>query len=173
MVKAVVLVKSPKKLIAARLKRISSVKESFAVSGQFDAVAIIDVNVLTHVLLAQCLENHIVTKEEFKWVSLSAMVGSISDNYLGGWYSYRMTKAALNMFIRGLAIEWKRKNPNASVVAMHPGTTDSPMSSPFKVRPDKLYSPDLSANRIVKVIDSLDPSRTGLFINWDGNLINF
>ena len=133
----------------------------------------LDVNVLTHVLLAQCLENHIVTKEEFKWVSLSAMVGSISDNYLGGWYSYRMTKAALNMFIRGLAIEWKRKNPNASVVAMHPGTTDSPMSSPFKVRPDKLYSPDLSANRIVKVIDSLDPSRTGLFINWDGNLINF
>ena len=133
----------------------------------------LDVNVMTHVYLAQCLENHIETKGEFKWVSLSAMVGSISDNYLGGWYSYRMTKAALNMFIRGLAIEWKRKNPRASLVAMHPGTTDTPMSRPFKVRPDKLYSPDLSASRMIELIASIDASRSGTLINWDGNQINF
>ncbi|EDM28310.1 putative cell-cell signaling protein, C-factor (CsgA) [Lentisphaera araneosa HTCC2155] len=130
-----------------------------------------NVNVLSHIKLAQALENHIEGKESFFWASLSAMVGSIGDNSLGGWYSYRMSKAALNMFIHNLSIEWKRKNRQACIVSIHPGTTDSAMSKPFKVRPDKLYSPELSAQRIYSVLTKITPEQNGQFLNWDGTSI--
>ena len=75
----------------------------------------VEINLLSHIHLAQAMEDSINTEQAFKWLSLSAMVGSISDNGLGGWYSYRMTKAALNMFIKGLSIEWKRKNKKSCI----------------------------------------------------------
>jgi NAD(P)-dependent dehydrogenase (short-subunit alcohol dehydrogenase family) len=112
-------------------------------------------------------------KRRFIFVALSAMVGSISDNRLGGWYGYRASKTALNQFIRTLANECHIKHPNASIVAIHPGTTDTDLSKPFQktVKPGKLYSPDQTASRILRVLDDIDRGQSGQFINWDGNQI--
>ena len=132
-----------------------------------------EMNIISHVNLAKAVDPLIEKNKSVIWVSLSAMVGSISDNKLGGWYTYRMTKAALNMFVRGLSIEWHRKAKDSAVVAIHPGTTDSQMSKPFSIRKDKLYSPQLTADRIISVIESLSAGDTGSFINWNGNEIEW
>ena len=131
------------------------------------------VNVLSHVNLAKAIEPLLSKAHSLKWISLSAMVGSITDNYLGGWYSYRMTKAALNMFIKGLSIEWKRKFPLSTVIAIHPGTTKSPMSAPFSVKKDKLYSTEMTSERILTVTDSLNIEDTGSFFNWNGEKLEW
>ena len=128
----------------------------------------IDKNVIAHIHLSQALDTLLTKNNPIIWGSLSAMVGSIKDNYLGGWYSYRMSKCALNMFIKSLSIEWKRKNKANKVLAIHPGTTKSAMSEPFNVRKDKLYQPELSASRIIKVLDNAEKYDSGQFINWSG-----
>jgi len=130
----------------------------------------ININLFSHVQLAKLMESQLSTRRFF-WVSLSAMVGSIGDNQLGGWYSYRISKSALNMFIKGLSIEWKRKNRDNCIIALHPGTTKSPMTKPFKVRPDKLYSPKKSAERIYQLISDLRSHHNGSFLNWNGETI--
>jgi NAD(P)-dependent dehydrogenase (short-subunit alcohol dehydrogenase family) len=99
--------------------------------------------------------------------ALSAMVGSIGDNRLGGWYSYRMSKAALNMGIRNAAIELGRHRHGPIVVAIHPGTTLSPLSAPFAAR-DRARPADASAAAIVRVLDGLERTDNGRFFNWDG-----
>lgn len=108
-----------------------------------------------------------------KFVVLSAMVGSIEDNSLGGWYGYRSSKAALNMLVKTAAIELGRVNKNAVLVSMHPGTTVGPLTKPFAagISKDKYYSPQESAARIVKVAELLDTNNNGCFFNWDGNEI--
>ncbi|WP_421870137.1 SDR family NAD(P)-dependent oxidoreductase [Motiliproteus sp.] len=122
------------------------------------------------IALAQELEQLYQRKDTFRLGVLSAKVGSIGDNRLGGWYSYRISKAALNMFIRTLSIEWRRSFPNASVVAIHPGTTDTRLSQPFQrnIPADKLYSTRLTAERIGELIDNVDPDNSGAFFGWDG-----
>lgn len=104
---------------------------------------------------------------------LSARVGSISDNRLGGWYSYRASKAALNMLIKTAAIETGRRNKQAIIVGLHPGTVDSKLSSPFQARvPEaKLFTPRQSAQYMTGVLDSLNSSQTGLCFAWDGKAI--
>jgi NAD(P)-dependent dehydrogenase (short-subunit alcohol dehydrogenase family) len=106
---------------------------------------------------------------------LSARVGSISDNKLGGWYSYRASKAALNMLIKTASIEMKRKLPQAIAVALHPGTVDSKLSAPFQgyVGADKLFTPDYAAKKLSAVIEGLDLSDSGGFFAWDGKKIDF
>ena len=101
---------------------------------------------------------------------LSAMVGSIEDNRLGGWYGYRSSKAALNMLVKTTAIEVARSNKNARVVAIHPGTTVSELSAPFSsnVKQQNYYSPQKTASRIVKVMQELGSEDNGLFFNWNG-----
>jgi NAD(P)-dependent dehydrogenase (short-subunit alcohol dehydrogenase family) len=101
---------------------------------------------------------------------LSAMVGSIGDNALGGWYSYRMSKAALNMGVRNAAIECSRLRDGPRVVAIHPGTTLTALSEPF-VRRHAHRSPAESAERVLQVIESLSAEDTGKFFNWDGREI--
>ena len=133
----------------------------------------LEVNVLTHIHLAQALDTSVKTKRLIHWISLSAMVGSLSDNHLGGWHSYRMSKAALNMFIKGLSIEWSRHNKQNCIISLHPGTTESPMSKPFKVAKDKLYSAELTAERISAIISKLDMNENGAFLNWDGTRIPY
>ena len=88
---------------------------------------------------------------------LSARVGSISDNRIGGWYSYRASKSALNMIIKSLSIEVARNNPNAIIAGLHPCTVDSNLSNPFQknVADGKLFSPDYSIKKMVGVIDNL------------------
>ncbi|MCA6062879.1 SDR family NAD(P)-dependent oxidoreductase [Thalassolituus marinus] len=133
------------------------------------------VNVLPHVHLAQALAPLLNRSASVKWISLSAMVGSISDNRLGGWYSYRMSKAALNMFIRNLAIEWERKAPASVVVAQHPGTTDSALSQPFQagIADGRLYTVAQTASRLIAVMQALSPQQHGKLLHWDGSVIPF
>jgi NAD(P)-dependent dehydrogenase (short-subunit alcohol dehydrogenase family) len=99
---------------------------------------------------------------------LSAMVGSITDNHLGGWYAYRMSKAALNMGLKCAAIELRRSDRGPIVVAVHPGTTATPLSAPFlKHHPHR--QPDESAAHILRVLHDLEPADSGRFFNWDGS----
>ena len=104
---------------------------------------------------------------------LSARVGSISDNKLGGWYGYRASKAALNMLVRTLAIEERRRNDRAIVVALHPGTVDTALSRPFQgnVRPGTLFTPDRAALQLLDTIDALRPPDSGRLLDYEGNEI--
>jgi NAD(P)-dependent dehydrogenase (short-subunit alcohol dehydrogenase family) len=101
---------------------------------------------------------------------LSARVGSIGDNRLGGWYGYRMAKAALNQFVRTVSIEEKRRNDRSIVVGLHPGTVDTALSKPFQgnVRPDQLFTPSRAAVQLLDVIDALKAPDTGKLFDWEG-----
>jgi NAD(P)-dependent dehydrogenase (short-subunit alcohol dehydrogenase family) len=101
---------------------------------------------------------------------LSARVGSISDNRLGGWYGYRASKAALNQLVRTLAVEERRRNDRAIVVALHPGTVDTALSRPFQagVQPGRLFDPDRAAVQLLDVLDGLRPPDTGKLFDWEG-----
>ena len=109
------------------------------------------------------------------FAAISARVGSISDNRLGGWSSYRASKAALNMLLRTFSIEHARTNPDSVVVALHPGTTDTALSKPFQrnVPEGKLFSPDFVAERLLSVIDGLTSGDTGGFFAWDASPIEY
>jgi len=106
---------------------------------------------------------------------LSARVGSIKDNKLGGWYSYRASKAALNMLLKTLSIELSRTNQNAICVGLHPGTVDAALSKPFQsnVPPEKLFAPEKAANALLSVVNNLKPIDTGQCFAWDGEKIPF
>ena len=110
-------------------------------------------------------------EEKSVFASLSAKVGSISDNGYGGWYSYRASKAALNQLIKTASIEMKVKNKKAIIVALHPGTVKSDLSKPFQKTNLKIQNPEESAKHLVKIINSIDQSQTGKFFNWDGSEI--
>ena len=104
------------------------------------------------------------------FAALSARVGSISDNRLGGWYGYRASKAALNQFIRTLAIEWSRTAKASVCVGLHPGTVDTALSAPFQanVAPNKLFTPKQSVAALDTVLASLKPADSGQVFAWDG-----
>ncbi|MDX1540365.1 MAG: SDR family NAD(P)-dependent oxidoreductase [Geminicoccaceae bacterium] len=105
--------------------------------------------------------------------ALSARVGSIADNRLGGWHSYRASKAALNMLIRCFAIELARRNPSALCVGLHPGTVDTALSAPFQanVTAGRLFEPATAAGHLLGVIDRLEPGDSGGVFAWDGERI--
>lgn len=102
---------------------------------------------------------------------LSARVGSISDNRLGGWYGYRASKAALNQLVRTASIEVARSRRDAIIVGLHPGTVDTPLSAPFRgnVAPGKLFTPRVSAAHLLAVIAGLAPADSGRCFAWDGS----
>lgn len=104
---------------------------------------------------------------------LSARVGSISDNKLGGWYSYRASKTALNQIIKNFSIELKRTNPEAVVLGLQPGTVDSNLSEPFKknVAKGKLFSPEQSRELLSDVIEKATKEDSGNLIAYDGEII--
>jgi NAD(P)-dependent dehydrogenase (short-subunit alcohol dehydrogenase family) len=104
---------------------------------------------------------------------LSARVGSISDNRLGGWHSYRASKAALNQLIRTMAIEQARRNPDQILLSLHPGTVDSGLSKPFQKGVKTLFAPDESARHLLRVIDAATPAQSGLLLDWQGEVIPF
>jgi NAD(P)-dependent dehydrogenase (short-subunit alcohol dehydrogenase family) len=106
---------------------------------------------------------------------LSARVGSISDNHLGGWYGYRASKAALNMLVRTFSIELKRTHLDAICVALHPGTVDTRLSKPFQrqLKVGQLVTPAQSASNLLRVVDELTAARSGELIQWDGQTIPF
>ena len=104
---------------------------------------------------------------------LSARVGSISDNKLGGWYSYRASKTALNQIIKNFSIEIRRSNPNAIFVGLQPGTVKSYLSKPFEknVKEENLFTPHYSAEKLLEVINNLDKDDSGKIYAWDGEEI--
>jgi NAD(P)-dependent dehydrogenase (short-subunit alcohol dehydrogenase family) len=105
--------------------------------------------------------------------ALSARVGSLGDNHRGGWYSYRASKAALNMMLQCLAHELVRVNPSAKVVAYHPGTVDTPLSKPFQagVRPETLLQPDQAAEALDAVLTQVVADGTLSYVDWRGEPI--
>ena len=105
---------------------------------------------------------------------LSARVGSISNNKIGGWYSYRASKSALNQIIKNFSIEIKRSNPNSIFVGLQPGTVKSNLSKPFQknVSSKNLFSPDYSAKKLIDVINNLSIEDTGKLFAWDGEEIH-
>lgn len=105
--------------------------------------------------------------------ALSARVGSIADNRLGGWHSYRASKAALNQLIRTMAIEQARRNPDQILLALHPGTVDSGLSKPFQKGVKTLFTPEESARHLLGVIDAATPAQSGQLIDWRGEVIPF
>lgn len=133
------------------------------------------VNAAGPLLLMKSLWPCLRGNHETKIASLSARVGSISDNRLGGWYSYRASKAAQNQLMHTMAIELARSNPAACVATLHPGTVDTGLSKPFhaNVPPDKLFTPDYSAGRLWRVLDDLTSENSGGFFAYDGSPIPF
>ncbi len=109
------------------------------------------------------------------FAALSARVGSISDNRLGGWYAYRASKAALNMMIKTLSIEYGRRFKSSVIIGLHPGTVDTGLSKPFQgnVPEGKLFTPEYSARKLLKVIDQVSPDDSGKLWAWDGLEIPF
>ncbi len=107
------------------------------------------------------------------FAALSARVGSIADNRLGGWYAYRASKAALNQILKTLAIELARANPGAICVGLHPGTVATALSQPFQrgVPPEKLFAPQVAAGHLLSVIDGLDRAGSGQVLAWDRNRV--
>ena len=109
------------------------------------------------------------------FAALSARVGSIEDNRLGGWVSYRASKAALNMTLKTLAIEHARRWPDSAVVALHPGTVATALSEPFRSRvvPEQLFTPKTSASHLLRVVDGLTAADSGGFFAWDGSRVPY
>jgi NAD(P)-dependent dehydrogenase (short-subunit alcohol dehydrogenase family) len=105
------------------------------------------------------------------FAALSARVGSIADNSLGGWYSYRTCKAALNQMLHTAAIELKRSRPHALCVALHPGTVDTGLSSPFAKTGLEVQTPAQSAQRLLAVLDDLSPDASGGFFDQMGRVV--
>ncbi|MBF2016637.1 MAG: SDR family NAD(P)-dependent oxidoreductase [Rivularia sp. T60_A2020_040] len=129
------------------------------------------VNSIGGILLAKHLQPLFKHSDKNIFACISAKVGSIGDNHLGGWYGYRASKAALNMFMRTTAIEYSRRCPKTIVVTLHPGTTDTNLSQPFQrnVSPEKLFSVDRTVNQLLSVISNLKPEDSGEFFSWDGS----
>lgn len=128
------------------------------------------VNTLPTLLLAKHFSAPLKKSGSPILATISARVGSIEDNRLGGWYSYRISKAALNMALKTLSIEWQHSHPRGCVAALHPGTNDTRMSKPFQagVNPQQLFNPEYTASRLVKLLSQLDPGQSGNFWTWDG-----
>ncbi len=131
------------------------------------------VNASGPLLVAKHFEGLFDAKRRAVFASISARVGSIGDNRLGGWYAYRASKAAQNMITRNLSIELRRRHRGIICVAMHPGTVDTGLSKPFQsgVPEGKLFGTDRAADQLLSVIDGLVPQSNGKFLAWDGSEI--
>ncbi|MEX1165285.1 MAG: SDR family oxidoreductase, partial [Hydrogenophaga sp.] len=130
-----------------------------ALAHSFLVNAIGPAMVIKHMLPLLPREGHCVA------VFLSARVGSVGDNRLGGWYAYRAAKAALNQLVHTAAIELARRNRSAVCAVVHPGTVDTGLSQPFAKTGLSVRAPDVAAAEILAVVDALTPAQSGGF--WD------
>ena len=143
-----------------------------------DAVALQTVfaaNAIVPVLWLKVLRKLLSHAQHCKVAVLSARVGSIGDNHLGGWYAYRASKAALNMLLKTAAIEYSRRSANVKLLSFHPGTTDTPLSKPFQssVAADKLFTPDFVAAQLIALMTAADIDGQLAFIDWNGQSIDW
>lgn len=121
--------------------------------------------------LVQALLPRLRGKHVKRIAAISAKVGSISDNGLGGWYAYRCSKAALNMLVKNLSVELPRRLSPVACVALHPGTTESALSEPFQQSLAKLtvHTPEQTADNLFPILERLTDQDNGRFISWDGS----
>ena len=131
------------------------------------------INAFAPILLAKTIEEFINKELEFNFASISARVGSITDNKTGGWYAYRAAKSAQNQLFKSLSIEWARKYPKAIITLLHPGTVNTNLSKPFHkfVPKDKLFSPQKTSSYLIDILLHQKPTDSGKFIAWDGKEI--
>ena len=131
------------------------------------------INAFAPILLAKTIEEFINKELEFNFASISARVGSITDNKTGGWYAYRAAKSAQNQLFKSLSIEWARKYPKAIITLLHPGTVNTNLSKPFHkfVPKDKLFSPQKTSSYLINILLQQKPTDSGKFIAWDGKEI--
>ena len=136
---------------------------------------VIKVNTIGPILIAKHFLPKLSKNRKTVFAALSARVGSISDNRMGGWSSYRASKAALNMLLKTVSIELKFSSPKTIIVSLHPGTVDTKLSEPFKKNVTKkaLFKADYSALKLINVINNLDINDTGKFFAWDGSSIEY
>ncbi|MEO0983788.1 MAG: SDR family NAD(P)-dependent oxidoreductase [Pseudomonadota bacterium] len=135
--------------------------------------AVFRLNTFAPALIAKHMLPIMPRKGRAVFAALSARVGSITDNGLGGWHAYRASKSALNMLIRNYAIEQARRNEDFIAAGLHPGTVDTDLSRPFQSGlPDgQVISPDRSAAALLGVIDGLAPADSGKLFDWRGDEI--
>ncbi|CAL8463417.1 g2951 [Coccomyxa elongata] len=127
-------------------------------------------------LLSKATEDSGASKQRPAVIAnLSARVGSISDNSLGGWYSYRASKSAQNQLSKCMSIEFERRKQNIAVVMLHPGTVDTDLSMPFQknVKPEKLFTRERAVKQLLDIIDNVTMEDNGRYIAWDGQDIPF
>lgn len=132
-------------------------------------------NTLIPMLFLKHLIPNVSQTHECKIIVTSARVGSIQDNKLGGWYSYRSSKAALNMMMKSLAIETVRKTQTIKLILYHPGTTDTPLSEPFQksVPKSKLFSTAQSAQYLLTVLNAQEFDGELSFVDWNGHTVEW
>ena len=131
-----------------------------------------EVNTFGPALVAKHFLPLLARKQRVVFAALSARVGSICDNRLGGWHAYRASKAALNMLVRNYALEMARRNDQAICVSLHPGTVQTDLSEKFVAGSDHdVFTPDKSARYLLKVIAGLTPDDSGKAFDWDGKEI--
>jgi len=133
------------------------------------------VNTIGPALIAKYFIPHFAKNKKGLFSAISAKIGSIEDNRLGGWYSYRASKAALNMIIKNLSIEASYKMPNLIFSAIHPGTVDTNLSKPFQssTNQNKIFTPSESADYILNVLTGLSTADSGKLLSWDGSTIPY
>ena len=131
---------------------------------------VLAINTIAPTLIAKHVLPALARDRKSCLAALSARVGSISDNRLGGWVSYRASKAALNMMIRTFSIELARVNAGAAFIGLHPGTVETGLSEPFRggVPKDGLFTPERSVAGMLKVVDGIDPEMSGKILDYSG-----
>jgi len=137
--------------------------------------AVLHANTIVPMLWLANLAPLLRSKIDCSVAVFSARVGSIEDNSSGGWYSYRASKAALNMLVKTASIEFGRRAPNVKLLAFHPGTTDTQLSKPFQgnVPEDKLFTPKFVASSLLKIMKNLDRESAAEFLDWAGKPISW
>ncbi len=128
------------------------------------------VNAIGPLLLLKHFQDLMPRGQRCAFATISARVGSIGDNRLGGWYSYRASKAALNMFMKTAAIEIARKRPECVCLALHPGTVKTPLSQPF-AGGRTTFDPETCAASLLQVVDQTGSDKSGSFLAYDGTEI--
>jgi len=135
--------------------------------------AIFRLNTLGPALIAKHVLPLLPRDRPSTFAAISARVGSIGDNRMGGWHSYRASKAALNMLIRNFAIEMGRTHKHARIVGLHPGTVDTPLSAPFQsgLPEGQLSGPQEAARNLLGVLSKLEPKDSGKVFDWRGDIV--
>jgi NAD(P)-dependent dehydrogenase (short-subunit alcohol dehydrogenase family) len=135
--------------------------------------SVFQANTVVPVLWLKLLHRLLKSKQRCVVAALSARVGSIGDNHLAGWNAYRTSKAALNMMLRTLAIEYGRRVKNVKIISFHPGTTDTALSKPFQasVPSDKLFTPEFVAERLCGIMDEAEIDGQLSYLDWDNKSI--